>query len=91
VVRSTLERARQTWGKYTEDFATALHVAIENAQFDSLQLKDDADPNTREGLDRIPLHYSTTVDAACLLLAYGADLNSRNIGGRTPLHEASAR
>ena len=90
-------------GFFRNSHRTPLQLAVERHRGNSiaiirLLLEYGADPNPPTDYDRedeSPLFYASLVsypadnDIIALLLEHGADVNSRGIGGRTPLHRAA--
>lgn len=82
---------------YTFDGWTALHLAAHFGQVETakLLLGHRANPSARShnNLDNEPLHAACAsldnLDVATLLLDSGADVNAREHGGYTPLHQAA--
>lgn len=69
--------------------ATALYLASEKGQKEIVEvlLAHGAKVNTLTATQRrTPLHDAATPEIAKLLIAKGADVNARAVGGLTPLH-----
>ena len=51
-------------------------------------LSDGVDVMQRDDMKATSLHHSATSEVAALLIKNGANVNAKDIGGQTPLHEA---
>lgn len=79
--------------------STALHVAASQGDIETINslLTDgntNTDVNADDNYDTLwkPIHWAAEkgkVDAINALVALGADVNAKNIGGQTPLHRAA--
>jgi ankyrin repeat protein len=77
-----------------KDGMTPLHLAIINANLTlaKLLLENESIANTQDDAGNTPLHYSTTIDSAHLLLEIGkANPNIPNNAGYCPLHVAAQK
>lgn len=68
---------------------TLLHLAVmmnnnSNNNIETL-LINGYDPNAKDRFGNTPLHYAITIDSIKSLLKYGANINTRNNMGETPL------
>lgn len=77
----------------TSDGSTALHLAVERCQADSVAalLEHGADPDALDRRGQAPLHRITgaaTADMVAALIDHGAGLEARDAEGNTPLLRA---
>jgi ankyrin repeat protein len=72
--------------------ATPLHYAAKLCRVDIMRilLERGANPNVTTYLTKMtPLHLASCAEAARLLIQYGANIEARDVDGRTPLHHAA--
>ena len=97
-LRALIKAEADSLKKFSPDGWTPLHLA---SAFGGPQVVKDllltgADPNqySKNALKNLPLHaclaLSKSPESVALLLKHGADVNAKQHGGFTPLHQAAA-
>ncbi|KAL8827856.1 MAG: hypothetical protein Q9191_002937 [Dirinaria sp. TL-2023a] len=96
-VKKGFSTRRSTPFDQLPDGVTILHLAASNGHFELVKflLREGSRPNAVANFGETPLHsaiaLSKNYDVARLLLENGADLQNRNVEGKTPLHTFSSR